>query len=77
MQLSQTHDTITKTKTKTKFKKKNKQINTYRYPALPLVHNGSSMEPPLKKTSFPSEFLNYLYTLYIYTNHNHISGKKI
>ena len=32
------------------------------------------MEPP-KKTTFPPEFL-MLFTQYIYTNHNHISGKK-
>ena len=35
------------------------------------------MEPPPEKTTFPLEFLNYLYTICIYTNHNHISGKKI
>ena len=51
--------------------------NCIRYPALLLVHNGGgSMEPP-RKTTFPLEFLNYLYTICIYTNHNHISGKKI
>ena len=33
-------------------------LNCIRYPALPLVH---------KKTTFPPEFGNYLYTIYIYT----------
>ena len=33
------------------------------------------MDPP-KKTTFPPEFLNHFYTICIYTNHNHISGKK-
>ena len=36
------------------------------------------MEPP-RETTFPPEFFNYPYTIYIYiiyTNHNHISGKK-
>ena len=50
-------------------------LNCIRYPALPLVHKGGSMEPP-KKTTFPPEFFNYLYPMYIYTNRNHISGEK-
>ena len=33
------------------------------------------MEPP-EKTTFPREFFNCLNTICIYTNHNHISGKK-
>ena len=31
---------------------------------------------PLEKTTFPPESFKYLYTIYIYTNCNHISGKK-
>ena len=27
-------------------------------------------------TTFPPEFFNYSHTIYTYTNHNHISGKK-
>ena len=30
-------------------------LNSIRYPALPLVHKGGSMEPP-EKTTFPPEF---------------------
>ena len=53
-------------------------LNCIRYPALPLVHNGGGFHgTPPEKTTFPPEFLNYLYTICIYTNHNHISGKKI
>ena len=52
-------------------------LNCIRYPALPLVHNGGFHGTPPEKTTFPPEFLNYLYTISIYTNHNHISGKKI
>ena len=51
-------------------------LNCIRYPALPLVHKGGSMEPPLKKTTFPLEFLNYLYTIYIYTLITTIFQKK-
>ena len=54
-------------------------LNCIRYPALPLVHNiyylGGGV--PWLQTTFPPEFFNYLYTICIYTNHNHISGKKI
>ena len=45
-------------------------VNCIRYRALPLVHNGGF------HVTFPPDFLNYLYTICIYTNHNHISGKK-
>ena len=51
-------------------------LNCIRYPALPLVHNGGFHGTPPEKTTFPPEFCNYLYTIYMYTNHNHISGKK-
>ena len=42
----------------------------------PLTLNCSMGTPPPEKTTFPPEFINYLYTGCIYTNHNHISGKK-
>ena len=31
-------------------------LNCIRYSDLPLVYKGGSMEPPLKKTTFPPEF---------------------
>ena len=52
-------------------------LNCIRYPALPLVHNGGFHGTPPEKTTFPPELFNYLYTICIYTNHNHIPGKKI
>ena len=39
------------------------------------MHKGVPWNP-LKKTTFPPGFFNYHYTMCIYTNHNHISGKK-
>ena len=52
-------------------------LNCIRYPHLPLVHKGGSMEPP-KKTTFPPEFFDYFDTIYgIYTNHNHIPAKSL
>ena len=51
-------------------------LNCIRYPALPLVHNGGFHGTPPEKTTFPPEFVNYLYTICIYTNHNHISVSK-
>ena len=50
-------------------------LNCIRYPALPLVHKG--MEPPISKPLSDQNFV-IIFTpyIYIYTNHNHISGKK-
>ena len=47
-------------------------LNCIRYPALPLVHG----TPPLRKPLSHRKFL-IIFTPYIYTYHNHISGKKI
>ena len=41
-------------------------LNCIRYPALPLVHNGGFHGTPPEKTTFPPEFFNYLYTIYMY-----------
>ena len=50
-------------------------LNCIRYLDLPLLHKGGSVEPP-KKTTFTPELFNYFYTICLYTNHNHISGKR-
>ena len=67
-------DKLTLYRHHTKMKKKF-TLNCIRYPALPLVHTRFHGTPP-EKTTFPPEFSNYLYTIYMYTNNNHISGRK-
>ena len=41
----------------------------------PLVPKGDSMGPP-KKTTFPAEFCDEYYTIYLYTKNNHIQAKE-
>ena len=39
-------------------------LNCIRYPTFPLVHKGVHGTP--EKTTFPLEYFDYLYTIYIY-----------